>query len=206
MNKKGFTLIEVMISTGLFAVIMTLGVTAVLNTSTLYKKSQDQRSVLDSMAFIVEDMARLMRTGSGFNCDASQTGFLVIPTENPESCTVGFNGYPVDFIAFEAPGATPGDPSDQNVYVILEDGIYWDEDSGQSIFSQNPKFRLTPENISFNTNESGFVVRGAEGSGLGDFEQPIVFIRLDGQIDNEKEDFSTPFSYQFAITPRRIDS
>ncbi|MFT5360208.1 MAG: hypothetical protein ACI88L_000692, partial [Candidatus Paceibacteria bacterium] len=28
----------------------------------------------------------------------------------------------------------------------------------------------------------------------------------DGQIDNEKEDFSTPFSYQFAITPRRIDS
>ncbi|MFT5360188.1 MAG: prepilin-type N-terminal cleavage/methylation domain-containing protein [Candidatus Paceibacteria bacterium] len=200
MNKKGFTLIEVMISTGLFSVIMTLGVTAVLNTSTLHKKSQDQRSVLDSMAFIVEDMARLMRTGSSFNCDLDVIGF---PTEDPASCPIGFNGFPVNFIAFEAPGGTLNDPSDQNAYAILEDGIYWDEDFGQSIFSQNPKFRLTPENISFNTNESGFVVRGAK---VGDNEQPIVFIRLDGQIENEKEDFSTPFSYQFAITPRRIDS
>jgi prepilin-type N-terminal cleavage/methylation domain-containing protein len=200
MNKKGFTLIEVMISTGLFAVIMTLGVTAVLNTSTLHKKSQDQRSVLDSMAFIVEDMARLMRTGSGFNC---RSNFIDNPTEDPESCTIGFNGYPGDFIAFEAPGVTPGDPSDQNIYAILEDGIYWNEDSGTTFLSGDPKFRLTPENISFNTNESGFVVRGAK---VGDNEQPIVFIRLDGQIDNEKEDFSTPFSYQFAITPRRIDS
>jgi prepilin-type N-terminal cleavage/methylation domain-containing protein len=202
-NKKGFTLIEVMIASGLFVVLMVFGVAAVLNTNVLFKKNQSQRAVLDNMAFIVEDMARLMRTGYNFRC---QPGQPQLTSEDPESCMYSL---PSQFIGFEKFDGAPGDVTDQIVYGFYEDGIYRSENGGVSLTSPNPenrKFKLTPDNIEILAG-SGFFVRGAESyTDSGDREQPIIFIRLVGQIEDPQEGFVTPFNYQLAITPRRIDS
>jgi prepilin-type N-terminal cleavage/methylation domain-containing protein len=210
-NQKGFTLIEVMIATGLFVVIMTLGVAAVLNTNVLFKKSQDQRSAIDNMAFILEDMARTIRTGSAFQCDS--LNFAPVSDDNPTSC--GLNGVPPYMnptLALEAQGGVPGnsDLGDQVVYYINTDsqngpdGIYRSDDGGVSLQNQPFEYKLTPDNIKI-YDTSGFVVRGAEKS-PNDAQQPVVFIRLEGEIQNESEDFVTPFSYQLTVAQRRIDS
>ena len=163
---------------------------------------------MDSLAFIVEDMARLIRTGSNFNCIQSGENFFVAnpADEAPESCLLGSGiTFPQKGLSFEKTGGTTQDPTDQIVYAFYSDGLYRSDIGGASLDTSNPEFRLTPKNVKFNIDESGFLVRGAD-SGFSDGQQPIVFIRFVGEIENIKEGFSTPFSYQIAITQRRIDS
>ncbi len=193
-RNKGFTLIEVMIASGLFVVIMVLGISAVMNTSLTYKKSQSQRSALDSMAFIVEDMSRIMRTGSAVNCNPDLINILSI--ETPGDCYAVQGNYPPKRIAIEDFEGIPGDINDQVVYKIEPDGIYRSDNSG-GVF-----FKLTPDSITMDLS-SGFIVRGSEPQ---DGQQPIIFIHLTGKIEDTIHNFVTPFNYQLAITPRRIDS
>ncbi len=195
-NSAGFTLIEVMISTGLFVVLMVLGITAIMNSNSLFKKNQDQRAIFDNMAFVVEDMARLMRTGSSFRCVQSVALPLTSISENPENCPAPTQGALKPLLIFEAFGGDPTDPSDQVLYVFEQDGLKKKEQDGQTLY------RMTPGNVKFDLGQSGFAVRGSLPN---DGEQPLIFVRLVGEIENDLGDFVTEFSYQFSITPRRID-
>ena len=179
-----------MISTGLFATIMILGIGAILNTNSLFNKNQDQRAIFDNVAFIMEDMSRLMRTGSSFQCEPGVNPSLI--SESPEDCSL--LGYPADSIAFEGPGGDPGVLEDQIVYAFIN-GALWKSDDGWI-----NSFRLTPPDIKFG-DQSGFVVVGSLD---GDDRQPLITVRLDGKIVSEQYNFETPFSYQVSITPRRI--
>lgn len=203
-NTSGFTLIEVMISTGLFVVLMVLGVAAILNTNTLFKKNQTQRAVYDNIAFIVEDMSRLMRTGSSFSCG---TNLVTTPTITPQDC-LSNGGLPVNYIAFDSVDGSG--VASQYVYqfssVFSDRGLYRSSDGGASLQGSNPQFKISPNEVKFDPQKSGFIVRGSQPSANGDTQQPIIFVRLVGEIENTQYDFVTPFSYQFAITPRRIDS
>ena len=66
--KTGFTLIEVMIAITLFSAIMILGTGAVLNSSSVHKKTQTMRAVMDNLNFVMEDMSRNLRLGSDYVC------------------------------------------------------------------------------------------------------------------------------------------
>jgi len=65
-NNKGFTIIETMIAISLFLIIVTIGMGSLLNANLLHQKSQDMRSIMDSLSFIMEDMSRNLRTGSDY--------------------------------------------------------------------------------------------------------------------------------------------
>ena len=62
-NNKGFTIIETMIAISLFLIVVTIGMGSLLNANLLHRKSQDMRSIMDSLSFIMEDMSRNLRTG-----------------------------------------------------------------------------------------------------------------------------------------------
>lgn len=59
----GFTIIETMIAISLFLIIVTIGMGSLLNANLLHQKSQDMRSIMDNLSFIMEDMSRNLRTG-----------------------------------------------------------------------------------------------------------------------------------------------
>jgi len=65
-NNKGFTIIETMIAISLFLIIVTIGMGSLLNANLLHQKSQDMRSIMDSLSFIMEDISRNLRTGSDY--------------------------------------------------------------------------------------------------------------------------------------------
>jgi len=194
---RGFTLIEVMIATGLFVVLMLFGVTAMMSSNVLFKKNQSQRAMLDNLGFIVEDMSRMMRTGYSFKCNPSAFPQLNV---DPQDCVLG-PGQLAPAIMFETFEGDPADMDDQLIYAIYEDGIYRSEDSGASLADN--QFKLTPDGMTFDPNRSGFAVRG---SLIGDGEQALITVRLVGKIEDSQQNFTTPFSYQFTITPRRVDS
>src|SRR3989339_2244393 len=78
--KGGYTIIETMIAISLFLVIIMAGMGALLNANLLHQKSQNMRSIIDNLSFIMEDMSRNLRTGYDYHCgDFSNI-------ESPQSC------------------------------------------------------------------------------------------------------------------------
>ena len=210
-NKKeqGFTIIETMISVSLFVIITTLGMGTLLNAHSVYKKSQDMRSIIDSLNFVMEDMSRNIRTGYNYHCRVIGES---IPNDDPapaymsqpKNCASGWA------IAFEyaygdnTENDTPPNPvdeidyNDQWVYYISVDGKLFKSTAGpytEASFSQ-----LTPDEIYINPATSFFIVEGAENT---DTVQPMVTIRLVGTITYK--DVISPFTLETSVSQRILD-
>ena len=190
---KGFTLVETMVSIALFLIIVTAGMSALLNASALQQKSQDMRSIMDNLSFIMEEMSRNLRTGYDYHCFTSSEIIPSNPTplvSTPKSCTNGWA------ISFENSFGDKKVDSDQWVYKIESQdsgktfNIYKSVDGGASFIQLNPSEIVLK---SF----SGFSVLGAEGLLTGDQQQPFVNIRLDGTITYKN--IITPFALQSSV-------
>ena len=72
-HKKGFTLVEMVVAIGVFALIMTLAAGAYLVLIAINRQAQAVSTSIDSLAFSLETMTRDIRTGSGYNC-GTETG------------------------------------------------------------------------------------------------------------------------------------
>ena len=80
-TNRGFTLIEVMVSVSIFTIVTTIGLGALLSTVSASKQAQGERVALDSLAFVVDAMAREIRTGRNF-----------VTGQDPSAYTVSGNG------------------------------------------------------------------------------------------------------------------
>ncbi|MBI2033629.1 MAG: prepilin-type N-terminal cleavage/methylation domain-containing protein [Candidatus Liptonbacteria bacterium] len=67
--KKGFTLIEVLVSIGLFAVIVTIAVGGLARAFRSQRQVASLLAASSNISLILEQMAREMRTGIDFICD-----------------------------------------------------------------------------------------------------------------------------------------
>ncbi len=190
-RQKGFTIIEVLIAMSVFTVIITIGIGAVLDTIRQHYVSQNSRTVMDSLNFIMEDMARNIRLGFNMRCGDPSTDSDGM--EIPQSCAgsviteahneLSFNdqtGVPVTYI-ITSPSAGPS--------------------TIQKKKGTGPLEVITPPEVEMNFAHSGFTVRGAEA---GDGSQPTVVIRLSGTI--KYKDTSSTFAIETAVVLRALDS
>ena len=186
-NKKcGFTIIETMISVAIFLIIVTISMEALLNVSFIHQKSQNARSIMDSLNFVMDDMSRNIRTGYDYGC-------LNEESTNIGDCPLG--------------GETPGPgisftSSDGISHVVYE--LRYDNNNVlyiQKSIDGGIPMRLTSEQVNLDLGSSGFNVSGA--AGIGDGLQPIVTIRLNGSITTKGN--VTPFSLQTSVSQRQID-
>jgi len=194
LNKKGFTLIEVMIAVTLFSVIMVIGTGAVLNSNVSFRKTESLRTIIDNLHFIMEDMSRTLRTGNLYGCGggniASESSLLAT---NCSSNT--------DSIAFLASDSTP-DPSD-NDFVV-----YGFDQSNKTIVKKTKDnlpgsfLTMTAPGIVIDTANSGFIVVGAGQDG----QQSRVLIHLTGTITDPRQNIVTPFNIQTTVSQRSLDS
>jgi prepilin-type N-terminal cleavage/methylation domain-containing protein len=224
-TNKGFTLIEVMVAVGLFVTVMLIGVGAVLNTNVTHKRTLAVRQVLDSVNFLVEDMARNIRLGSNYNCDvlseytedASSTVIYQPTISEPADCEEEFS------IAFEPMSGDTTQDLDQMAYIIDTTGsgnlesasikkISYINGIGTVIRDITPALGQTETQLVIDPRQSGFTVigskpyppAGAVNPTDYDTVQPRVIIRLSGYIDYK--DKRVPFSVQTTVSQRMIDS
>lgn len=66
---KGFTLIEVLVSVSIFAVVMLVATGSVFAIVQANKKTHTLKSVMTNLNFALESMARDIRVGKGYVCD-----------------------------------------------------------------------------------------------------------------------------------------
>lgn len=70
-KQSGFTLIEMIVSLGVFSVVVTIAVGALLILIATNRQLQNEQSILTNMAFALDSMTRELRTGSHYYCVSS---------------------------------------------------------------------------------------------------------------------------------------
>ncbi len=77
-STKGFTLVEMLVAVGIFAVIMVMSVGSLISLMDANHKAQTLKTVVNNLHFALENMSRNIRTGHAYHCGAS-TGALGQP-------------------------------------------------------------------------------------------------------------------------------
>ena len=82
-KNKGFTLVELLVSISIFAVVMVASMGSILIMLNSNRKSQAVRSVLDNLSYTMDDMTRSIRFGTNYHCGSG--GILT----QPQDCASG---------------------------------------------------------------------------------------------------------------------
>lgn len=207
-SSKGYTIIETMIAISIFLVLMMGGVSTLLNAFAVHGKSQNMRSEIDNLSFIMEDMSRNLRTGSQYYCI---TGFDTLVNVNTRKSSPYVSPAKQECwgIAFEPPLGNPAVATDQWVYYVDTNRVLWKATSAsvsymlsspQSSTPPNNFIQLTPNNVKVEPNI--FVVFGAEAA-PADLQQPLVLIKLKGSVT--EKDVVSPFSLETMVSQRLLD-
>ena len=177
--KRGFTLIELMVSVAIFTIVMTLSLGALLSITAAEKKAETLKSVINNLHFALDSMTRSIRTGYGYNCGSSSGG----------NCSGG--GTALYFT----------DAAGRSIVYCRGDGSTCSA-SGTSILQKINSGAFapiaTPEVV---INNFSFYLVGAT---QGDTEQPKVTVTLSGTVQVSETQSST-FNIQTTITQRLYD-
>ncbi len=199
---KGFTLIEVMVSVTLFAMVMTLSLGAILSIIDGNKKAQAINSVANNLNFAVDSMVRDIKTGYSYSCNDNQ-----IPT--PDSTSVigsdknGCSGDAQDFISLISTISSEG-PQKRGVrYSLQKDStgrgsIYktTSDESGNSYPVTSPEVDIQKLEFIVENYNTDFAQE--------DIGQPRVFLYIKGTAGINPTQASD-FSIQTLISQRNLN-
>jgi len=173
----GYTLLELIVSLGIFSMVILVVMGAYITLISLDRQARANNQLAASLSFAVESMARSMRTGSAYACNAN--------TSSP-NCSSG--GTSISFL----------DTQNQTItYRLKNDGSI-----GQctgSPCTDSTAISLTDHRIDITSLR--FYVRGV---GIGDVTQPNVTFVVAGTMTTEGGEVST-FSIQTGATQRLIE-
>ncbi|MDB5266943.1 MAG: seg [Parcubacteria group bacterium] len=183
---EGFTLIEMMTSVGLFLVVMTISMGAILGVFDANRKSESLKTVMDNLNFSVESMSREMRFGTNYHCETSASALP--PFTAPQNCAGG--GALVSFLASNG---------EQIVYRIQGTKIEKSTDGGGTYIA------VTAQEITITSLE--FYVTGAVKA---DSWQPKGLIKIRGRAEagvaGAKLNTRTDFTLQTLVSQRVLDN
>ena len=177
-KEKGFTLIELMVATSIFSMVMLASLGALFTLLGASKNSRATHTAMDNVNFALESMTRSIRMGSKYYCtkvgDTPPTNFV-----NGNNCSGG--GTAISFFP-------QGEKKTPTTYMLVNGTIkkyIGEEDNGVQVISD-----------AVNVEDLRFYVTGAEEP----YKQPSVFIRLKGVVRVKEK--RIPFLIQTFINQR----
>ena len=181
-KSAGFTLIEVLVSVSIFAIVMLVATGAVFSIVEANKKTHSLKSVMTNLNFALESMTRDMRVGSQYSCDgggdcAVTSGDTFTYRANRD---INGNGTSNDFVEYTL---SDDNRIDRRVFDGVDDGT--SPITAEEIYIESMQF---------------YVI----GTGVGDGKQPKVVITIKGYagIGTTRSDFNI----QTTVSQRAIDS
>jgi prepilin-type N-terminal cleavage/methylation domain-containing protein len=186
-NRKGFTLIEIMVSVAIFTIIMTTGIGALVSITNSYRVSQEKKQVNDALNFSLESMTRELRLGQNYY--VPNTGVANSIQNAPQD---GDN----DSIGFEATGGRG--------YFIFR------HNKNNSSLVRETIGGESDNNVSEMTNPDlveiikvSFKVIGTDSSASDDIRQPLVWIRIQAKPTGASNDNIS--TIQTLVSQRLLD-
>lgn len=196
-TERGFSLVELMVSITLFAVVMLVSVGALLSLVDANRKARSLESVMNNLNIAIDGMVRSMRMGNTFNCNAEN-----IPApEVGGDCPGG-----ADIVSFAPFGADPSDQGERWVYFFVEGsgdttGRLWRSRTG-SMSNAEPITapEVTIEDVSF------YVVGTVRGNTVSqDTSQPKAVVVIKGTAGAKNAKTKTTFYIQATAVQRVLD-
>ena len=171
----GYTLIELMVSIGLFAIVMVLVAGAYLMIVSVSQQGQAISTAVDGVSFALEDVTRTIRTGTAWSCSASQTS---------TDCRLGGTVFTVT----DQAGTT-------QTYSMTGGVLYQQTNNGTAIPLTDPSFHIS---------SLEFYVVGTKPYGSSrDVVPPHMTMVVSGTITVGKATF--PLTVETGATMRGID-
>jgi prepilin-type N-terminal cleavage/methylation domain-containing protein len=187
-STRGFTLVEMIVAVGLFAVVMMVSVSALLALVNANRKAQALQSVMNNLNVAIDGMVRSIRMGSQYHCGAS--GVYTATAD----CSSGDT-----LFAFE-PFHSGADAVPPWVYWFAEDQngvgrLYKSEDGTLTGGVAMTAPEVSVDSVRF------YVI----GSSRGDSVQPKVLIIIKGTAGNTKITTQSTFHIQATAVQRILD-
>lgn len=189
-TKKGFSLVEMIVSLGIFTIVLFIATSAFLAVVNADRKSRATRIAMDNLNLALEDMSRRIKTGSSYNCGNTMNTI--------DDCASSDNKTSFRFI----------DQENDTVIYKLGSGpteclnsLYKDGQGCilRTIPYESPSFLLatSPE---IDITKLKFLV---SGSSPLDSIQPVVVAMIEGTLGVDPK--KTTFKIQTTITQRKYD-
>jgi prepilin-type N-terminal cleavage/methylation domain-containing protein len=175
-SNRGYSLLELIVSLGIFSVIMLIATGAYLSLISLDRHARASNQLSATLSFAVESMARSLRTGSNYACNASASA---------PNCTSG--GTSISFRDSEGQTVT---------YRLRADGSIGQCTGG--LCTDASAIPLTDSRIAIDTLR--FYVRGVGN----DYVQPQVTFVVSGTMTTDEGEQAS-FSIQTGATQRLIE-
>ena len=176
---RGYTLIELIVAVGLFALVMTLAAGAYLLMINLSRQAQGTATGIDNLAFALETITRSIRTGALYSC-----GDFGGDCPNGES-SFSFRNASGAMVTYALAGSAP------DLYIQRTvDGV------AQSALTD-------PSSVAISSLI--FYVSGVETVALGEYTQPYVTIVISGVVSSGTEKTTQSFAIETSSTMRGID-
>lgn len=194
-TQQGFTLIELMVSLTVFAIVMLISTTTLLTMIDMNAKAQALYSATTNLSFAIDSMTREIRMSYHYYCypvPGGSVGLGSLPAEGAtHDCSASEHS---DAIAFtrERDGLHKG-------YGLYEGGLWQYEEGGNGWERLTATdvviddFSLSVENTDVYVDSSPHNVR-----------QPVVTLKISGHVNNGL-DTNTDFHVQTRIMQRRLD-
>ena len=186
--KRGFTLIEIIVSLAIFTIVALVAVGALLRIMDANKKSITLKTTINNMNFALESISREMRVGSSYHC-ANNTE-TIDEDMDEQSC---INGLTTDWtVAFRSSKTAPDGADTCNLIYAYRYENYTLKKAQQTDCSSSLDF--TPL-ISPDISIDSAIIK------VDNISQPRVFLLLKGH-NGEREREKTTFALQTTISQR----
>lgn len=178
--KRGFTLIEIMVASSIFVIIIMLSSGSILTIFDANQKSKNLRSSMDNLNFTLESMTRAIRFGSSYHCSSSNP-----PTSSPRDCDDNQAGSSTFYFL---------DDAGNQVRYTLNSGTIYRSINGSSDYALTSS-DITIDKLTFRVYGSAI---------YPDLFQPQVIIVISGHVGTKAFTNST-FTLHTSISQRRFD-
>lgn len=207
-HNRAFTLVEIIVSLAVFAIVAVVALGALLKIIDTNKKAQTLQSALTNLSFSLESMSRQLRVGSVYDCEPDGTVTLIpIDTVTPKSCPIG-NGQMIIFQSSQilTTGAQTCNP--YIAYRFLNDSVY----SGSPLLLEEAEQTDCTDNVLGDSKSAFAPIISPNNVTLSSYELgvtydqntspfPEAYIRLSGYAGVREKD-KTYFDLQTAVSAR----
>ncbi len=184
-NKRGFTLVEMMVAIAVFSVVMVTAMSALINVIDANNKARSIKTAVNNVSFALESISRDMRMGTDYSCSSDGINF------NESQCI----NDGVTEIRYKSSRA---DSSGRFAYYKFENNQIWEcLEKGSNVCPNNDYQPITSSDVTIDSEKSRFYVLN-----VGDpTKQPRVIITISGEA-GAKDKTKTIFDLQTGVSQR----
>jgi type II secretory pathway pseudopilin PulG len=168
-KNRAFTLIELMVATSIFIVVMLIALGSFVVASDSARKSHALSATMDNVSFAMENMTRSIRVGKDYTCVSSGSNVSLGSSLVNNDCPLGGQGGGA--IVFTSANHASG--SHDMAFQLAGVGPY----TLQQCTSTQGCIDITSPEVNIETLR--FFV---DGSSVNDAKQPIVYITMKGTV------------------------